>query len=90
MLESSSELARAGVFKIQAVRSHNNDEKDSNGHYIRRESFSGTCSRSFYVGDTVKKEDIHAKFKDGILRFTVPATKPQKALPTNPNLIEIE
>ena len=46
--------------------------------------------RSFYVGDAVKKEDIHAKFEDGILHITLPAPQQQKALPVNPNLIEIE
>ena len=55
-----------GYLTIQAVRNHSNDEKDEKGHYIRRETFSGTCARSFYVGDAVKKEDIHAKFEDGI------------------------
>ena len=51
-----------GYLTIQAVRSHSNDEKDKKGRYLRHESFSGTCARSFYVGD-VKKEDIHAKFE---------------------------
>ena len=71
-------------------RSHSNDEKDKEGRYLRRETFSGTCARSFYVGDAVKKEDIHAKFEDGILHVTLPAPQQQKALPVNPNLIEIE
>ncbi len=43
--------------------------RDKEGRYLRRETFSGTCARSFYVGDTVKKEDIHAKFEDGILHI---------------------
>ena len=73
-----------------AARSHSNGEKDQKGRYLRRESFSGTCARSFYVGDAVKKEDIHAKFEDGILHITLPAPQQQKALPVNPNLIEIE
>ena len=78
-----------GYLTIQAVRSHSNDEKDKEGRYLRHESFSGTCARSFYVGD-VKKEDIHAKFEDGILHITLPAPQQQKALPANPNRIEIE
>ena len=57
---------------------------------LRRETFSGTCARSFYVGDAVKKEDIHAKFEDGILHIQLPAPQQQKALPENPNLIAIE
>ena len=48
------------------------------GKYIRRERYSGSCSRSFYVGDGVKQEDIKAKFEDGTLKLFVPkeATKP--------------
>ena len=79
-----------GYLTIQAVRSHSNDEKDKDGHYLRRETFSGTCARSFYVGEGVKKEDIHAKFEDGILRISLPAPQQTKALPENPNLIAIE
>ena len=79
-----------GYLTIQAVRSHSNDEKDEEGRYLRRETFSGTCARSFYVGDAVKKEDIHAKFEDGILHIQLPAPQQQKALPENPNLIAIE
>ena len=78
-----------GYLTIQAVRSHSNDEKDQKGRYVRRETFSGTCARSFYVGD-VKKEDIHAKFEDGVLHIELPAPQQTKALPENPNLIEIE
>ena len=37
-----------------------------------------------------KKEDIHAKFEDGILHIQLPAPQQQKALPENPNLIAIE
>ena len=75
-----------GYLTIQAVRSHSNDEKDKKGRYVRRETFSGTCARSFYVGD-VKKEDIHAKFEDGVLHIELPAPQQTKALPENPNLI---
>ena len=78
-----------GYLTIQAVRSHSNDEKDNKGRYVRRETFSGSCARSFYVGE-VKKEDIHAKFEDGVLHIQLPAPQQTKALPENPNLIEIE
>ena len=64
-------------------------QKDNKGRYVRRETFSGTCARSFYVGE-VKKEDIHAKFEDGVLHIQLPAPQQTKALPENPNLIEIE
>ena len=37
-----------------------------------RDSYAGSMSRSFYVGEQIHQEDIHAKFEDGILRLTVP------------------
>lgn len=61
-----------GYLIIQAQRSENNDQKDDNGHYIRRERFSGSCQRSFYVGEQVTENDISASFKDGILTLQIP------------------
>ena len=37
-----------------------------------------------------RSEDIHAKFEDGVLHIELPSSKQTKALPENPNLIEIE
>ena len=80
-----------GYLTIQAVRSHTTNDDGKNGRYVRRETFSGACARSFYVGDQVKKEDIHAKFEDGVLRITLPRAETKKELPAaNPNLIDIE
>ena len=61
-----------GYLTIQAVRSHSNDEKDKKGRYLRRESFSGTCARAVSTA-AWKKEDIHAKFEDGVLHIELPA-----------------
>ena len=68
-----------GVLNISAATSTYNDQQDENGRYIRRERFSGSCSRSFYVGENVTQEDIRAKFEDGILKISVPKIeeKPQ-------------
>ena len=79
-----------GCLTVSAAKGLDKDEEDKKGRYIRQERYTGACSRSFYVGDAVKKEDIHAKFEDGILHITLPAPQQQKALPVNPNLIEIE
>ena len=57
---------------ITAQHEESNDEKDDDGKYIRRERYSGHCSRSFYVGDIVTEEDIQAKFADGILKVEIP------------------
>lgn len=69
--EISAEL-KDGFLTITASKSLDNDEKDKHGKYIRRERYAGSMSRSFYVGEEVKQEDIHAKYEDGILKLTVP------------------
>ena len=61
-----------GYLTINAESNTSNDEKDEDGNYIRRERYTGSCSRSFYVGDGVTQDDIHAAFKDGVLSLTVP------------------
>ena len=61
-----------GYLTITATTKTNDDQKDENGRYIRRERYYGTCSRSFYVGEDVKQEDIKAKFEDGILKIGFP------------------
>lgn len=67
-----------GYLTITASTSDSKDEKDKKGNYIRRERFSGSYSRSFYVGDTVTENDIKAKFDNGVLMLDIP--KPE-ALP---------
>ena len=69
-----------GYMTIEASRSTNNDTKDENGRYVRRERYLGSYRRSFYVGDSVKEEDIKAKFTDGILTITVPKKEPERAV----------
>lgn len=61
-----------GYLIVNAVMKQENEEKDRNDKYIRRERYYGSCSRSFYVGKEVKLEDIKAKFEDGILNISVP------------------
>ena len=48
------------------------------GNYIRCERYAGTLSRSFYVGDSISEEDIHAKYEDGILKISVPKKESEK------------
>ena len=51
------------------------DKEEHNGEdekFVRRERYVGECSRSFYVGDDIKEEDIHAEFNNGILKIFIP------------------
>ncbi len=78
-----------GYLTIQAAANRSNDEKDQQGRYIRRERYSGSCRRSFYVGEDVTQEDIHAKFENGILRLEVPKKEQQPKVEEN-HFIAIE
>lgn len=63
---------KEGYLTITAKSQKENEEKDSDGKYIRRERYLGTCSRSFYVGEEITQEDIRARFENGILKLSVP------------------
>ena len=67
-----------GFLTISAEKSLDRDQKDNEGRFIRQERYAGAMSRSFYVGDSVKKEDLTAKFEDGILRLSVPKQEMKK------------
>ena len=79
--EDVSVELKNGYLTIQASKSLDKDEQ-KNGKYIRQERYAGTMSRSFYVGEGVKPEDLHAKYEDGILQVTVPKEAP-KAIPAS-------
>ena len=53
--------------KMNKEEKHDEDEK-----YVHQERFYGECSRSFYVGNDIKEEDITAEFKNGILNVEIP------------------
>ena len=70
-----------GYLNIKATHNVSNEEKDSKGNLIRSERRFGSCSRSFYVGDNIKAEDVKAKFDNGILNIVMPS-KEQKSIET--------
>ena len=75
-----------GYLTISAAKGLDKEEKD--GKYIRKERYSGAMSRSFYVGDELKQEDIKAKYEDGILKLSVPKKDPKKVETTKHIAIE--
>lgn len=74
---------KEGYLTISAASGSENDEKDKDGKYIRRERYYGSCSRSFYVGEEVTQEDIKAKFEDGTLKLTIPKKEEKPAAEEN-------
>ena len=78
-----------GYLTISAAKGLDKEEKEEkNGKYIRKERYSGAMSRSFYVGDELKQEDIKAKYEDGILKLSVPKKEQKKVETTKHIAIE--
>ena len=69
-----------GCLTVSAAKGLDKDEEDKKGRYIRQERYTGACSRSFFVGEAVKPEEVSAKYEDGILKLSVPKAG-EKALP---------
>ena len=75
-----------GYLTIGASKGLDKDQNDENGKYIRRERYAGVCSRSFYVGENIRPEEIGAKYEDGILRLSVPKTA-HRELPASTSIL---
>ena len=68
-----------GYLVINGTTSQNKDETDEKtGKYIRRERFTGSCSRSFYVGDYLTQEDVKARYENGVLTIAIPKKDAKK------------
>jgi HSP20 family protein len=67
-----------GYLTISAEKGLDKEEKDKKDKYIRRERYAGSMSRTFYVGESVTENDIHAKYENGILTLDVPKEEAKK------------
>ena len=70
--EEISATLKDGYLTISASKGLEHEEKNDKGHYLRRERMSGSCSRSYYVGDGITEKDVQAKFENGILQVSIP------------------
>ena len=78
-----------GYITVSAAKGLDKDEKDEKGTYVRHERYAGNMSRSFYVGEQITEDDIHPKYENGILSFSVPK-KEGKAIEDKKRYIAIE
>ena len=86
--EISLEL-KDGYLVISAAKGFDTEEKEKqNKKFVRRERYAGSMSRSFYVGEDIKQEDIHAKYENGVLKLTLPKKEEKKRLEKNYIAIE--
>ncbi len=77
-----------GYLNITASMKKENNEEDK-GKYVRRERYFGEATRSFYVGEDIKDDDIKATFKNGTLKLAIPKKETKKEIPSK-KYIEIE
>ncbi len=76
--ELSLEL-KDGYLVISAAKELNREEEEKKtGRFVRQERYAGSMSRSFYVGEEIKQEDIHAKYESGVLRLSIPKVEEKK------------
>ena len=68
-----------GYLVVEAQKGLEKENKDKKGKLIRQERYSGSMTRSFYVGDAVKQEDIKARMEHGVLKLTVPKVESRPA-----------
>ena len=88
--ELSLEL-KDGCLVINAAKGFEKDEKEEEtGKFVRRERYVGSMSRSFYVGEEVRQEDIHAKYENGVLKLSIPKMEERKQQVEEKKYIAIE
>lgn len=76
------------VLLISAQKESQNEEKDEDGKYTRKEFNYQSFKRSFTLPDSMVEGDkISAKYSDGILHITVPKTEEAKVKPPKQILI---
>ena len=77
-----------GYLTINAAKGVEKEEKNEKGRLIHQERYTGSMTRSFFVGENVTEEDVKAKFEDGVLTLEFPKEE-QKKLPER-KTIQIE
>ena len=70
-----------GYLTIAAARTASNEERSEQGKLVRQERFSGSCTRTYFIGEEMNVEDIKARYENGELKVFVPK-KDQQALQT--------
>lgn len=60
------------VLTISSEKQTQNEEKDEDGNFSRREFNYSSFRRSFTLPEAVEQEKIEATYEDGLLKITVP------------------
>jgi len=62
-----------GILSIKGEKKQESEEKEENYHRIERHY--GSFQRSFRLPENIRREELDANYKDGILRLTLPKSK---------------
>ena len=68
----------SGYLTITATKGLEEDGKNSTGKLVHQDRYTGTMSRSYYLGEHITEEDVKAKFEDGVLTLTFPKEDARK------------
>ena len=69
------------VLTISCAKKEEDESKDEDGRYTRREFSYQSFSRSFNLPETVDYDKIDAKYEDGILTLSIPKKEEVKPSP---------
>ena len=69
---------RNGYLTITAAKNLEENGKDDKGRLVHQERYTGTMSRSYYLGEHITEEDVKAKFEDGVLTLCFPKEDAKK------------
>lgn|SRR5574344_262739 len=68
-----------GYLEIEAsINKEKDEKKEKERKFLRKECFSGSYKRTFYIGDMVDSEKIKAAYKHGVLRILIPKYSEQE------------
>ena len=67
-----------GYLTVSASKTEETEEKNKHDKFLHKERFVGECSRSYYVGEGLKEENIRANFKNGTLQIAFPKEEPKE------------
>ena len=62
-----------GNLTVAVNHNETKEESDAKGRLVRKERYSGSCKRSWYVGEGVSENDIHATYENGVLTIDIPS-----------------
>ncbi len=65
-----------GYLTISAAKGLEEEGKDKKGRIVHQERYTGSMTRSFYIGENVREEDVKAVFEDGVLTLDFPKETP--------------